>query len=165
VISLSEQTPNSYILNVATKDGSFQTPNLMASNISGITGANLQAPGSTTSIDIGNMKYIVSYQNGNSVKLELAAVSGSVTADVMKSSQFGNNGVDGTVLDNTVFTTTPTLIDTYVLDSSNEFHTTRIRQQDPATGLWSIYDVSLFPSANAARTNIWYKLIASGLSY
>jgi hypothetical protein len=162
---VSENTPNSYVLNVTNSTGSYTTPNLRLAAIEGVTGANLSEPGSTVDMRVGNMTYTVSNNNANSVRVQLAAASGSVVADVKKFSQYDNTTNDSSSWDSTTFTTTPTIIDTVVFDRSTELHTTRIRQQDPVTGLWSIYDVHLFASASGGRTNVWVQQIATGLAY
>jgi hypothetical protein len=164
-ITVSENNPRAYTLQVTNADGSFLTPNLRQASIDGVTGADLSAAGSTMSIPVGNMVYTVSRQDANSVNVRLSAASGSVLADVKKFSQYNANTIDAASYDSTTFTTTPVTIDTVVYNDSNEFHVTRIRQQDPVTGLWSIYDVNLLTSANGARTNVWVQQIATGLTY
>jgi hypothetical protein len=163
-VTVSANTPNEYILTVTDRNGSYQTPNLRQAAVDGVQSANLSAPGSTMRTRVGNMDYIVSHQGTGQVGVQLAAATGTVLADVKKNAQYDATMVDSASWDNTTFTTTPTVIDTTVYTRSNEFHTTRIRQQDPATGLWSIYDVNLFTSASGGRTNVWVQQIATGLS-
>jgi hypothetical protein len=148
---------------VSTRDGTFLSPNLRQTSV--VYSANLSEPGSSINAAVGNMIYRVSYNNATSSTVQLSAASGNVLADVKKFSQYNANAVDSSSLDSTTFTTTPTTIDTMVYNNSNEFHTTRIRQQDPATGLWSIYDVNLLPSADGARTNVWVTPVATGLTF
>jgi hypothetical protein len=163
VVTVSENTPNSYVLNIAGPTGSFNTPNLR--NSANIYSSNLSIPGNVINAQVGNLTYSVTNSSANSVQVQLAANEGNVLADVKKFSQFDATGVDSGSYDNTRFTTTPTVIDTNAYDRSNEFHTTRIRQQDPVTGLWSVHEVMLFTSASGARTDVWVREIATGISY
>jgi hypothetical protein len=127
--------------------------------------ANLSAAGRSVSVPVGSLTYKVSHNDAGSVKVELAAASGRVVADVNKFSQFNTNNIDAMAWDSTAFTTTPTVIDAIVYSRSNEHHVTRIRQQDPATGLWGLYEVNLFTSAGGTRTDVWVQEIATGLAY
>jgi hypothetical protein len=142
--------------------------------ITGATGAgvielvnsrNLSAAGSSLRVPVGNMIYTVSNNGAASVSVALEAASGSVLADVSKSSQYNATNVDATAYDSTTFTTTPTVIDAIVYNRSNERHITRIRAQDPATGLWNLYEVNLFTSAGGARTDVWVQEIETDMTY
>ena len=171
-VTVSSNTADSYVLQITDRNGSYLTPNLRASQSSGISAAagasiysaNLANTGSTLSVPVGNMIYTVNNLNAGSVRVSLGAASGSVLADVKKLSQVDSGAMDSSSWDNTTFTTTPIVIDNEVFARSNEYHVTRIRQRDPATGLWSIYEVNLYPSASGERTNVWVRQIASGLS-
>jgi hypothetical protein len=162
-VTVSQDTPGAYVLQVQNRDSSFLTPNLRG--ITGFTSGNVSQPGSSESIQVGNLTYTVGYQANGSVNVRLNATSGTVNADIKKMSQYNNTSVDSTSWDNSTFTTAPVTIDTTVYADSNEYHVTRIRQRDPVTGLWRIDDVTLFTSANGARTDIWVNEIATGLSY
>jgi hypothetical protein len=164
-IQVSENTPNSYVLSVNNATGSYVTPNLRLAAVDGVYSSNLSVPGNVINARVGNLTYSVTNNDPTSVKVQLAANSGNVLADVKKFSQFDGAGMDSDSWDNTRFTTTPTVIDAVVYDRSSERHITRIRQQDPETGLWSVHEVSLFTSAGGARTNVWVQEIATGLSY
>jgi hypothetical protein len=163
-VTVREDTPLSYVLDVTNQDGTFQTPNLRPS-VENVRSANLGVPGSTVSTQVGNLTYTASYNDANSLRVQLSAASGAVLADVKKFSQYNATQVDSASYDNTTFTTAPTTIDTIVFDDSNEFHITRIRQLDPATGLWNLYDVHLYTSANGTRTNLWTVPVATGLRF
>jgi hypothetical protein len=164
-ITVSQDTPTAYVLQVTDRNGTVLTPNLRKAFADGIYGANLSTAGSSISVPVGNMTYTVSNLDASSVRVQLGATSGTVLADVKKTAQYDAGGTDASSWDNTVFTTTPTVIDSQVYARSNEMHVTRIRQQNPATGLWSIYDVHLFSSQNSGRTNVWVEPIATGLSF
>ncbi|MDR1736195.1 MAG: hypothetical protein LBR85_04920 [Oscillospiraceae bacterium] len=128
--------------------------------------ADVSVPGSSLSARVGNLIYTVSnLEKKDVVKVDIRAASGSVLADVKRFAQFGATGIDSAHWDNITFTATPFTIDETVLNTTNEFHTTRIRQQDPATGLWSVYDVHLFASNLGARTDIWVQQIGTGRTY
>ncbi len=130
-----------------------------------IESANLSVPGSELTTRVGNLDYTARYNAADSVSIQLRAVSENVLADVNKFAQYTPTGMNSASWDNTTFTTAPTTIDAVVYSRSNERHVTRIRQQDPATGLWSIHDVTLYSSANGARTNVWVAPIATDLAF
>jgi hypothetical protein len=161
-ISISESTPSSYVLQVTDRNGSYLTPNLRSAGT--VNSANLSTAGSSMSTQVGNLIYTVNNANNGAVSVQLSAASGTVLADVKKNAQFDAAGMDSASWDNTTFTTTPVTIDAQVFGRSNEYHITRIRQQDPATGLWNICDVNLFVSASGGRTNVWTDCKASGLT-
>jgi hypothetical protein len=127
--------------------------------------ANLSVPGSSASVQVGNLIYKISYSNTGSAKVELSAASGTVLADVNKTSLYNTTSMDASSFDNTTFTTTPTMIDAIVYNRSNERHSTQIRQQDPQTGLWNLYNVHSFTSAGGARTDVWVEELGTDLSY
>jgi hypothetical protein len=133
--------------------------------IAAVESAGLTASGRSMSVPVGNMVYKVTANDAASVKVELSAASGKVLADVNKFSQYNTNNIDAMAWDNTSFTTSPTLLDAIVYSRSNEHHVTRIRQQDPATGQWSLHEVHLFTSDGGARTNVWVQEIAEGLTF
>jgi hypothetical protein len=163
-VTVSEDTQRSYVLEVTNRDGSFLTPNLSPLADTSVYSANLAGAGSSMNVPVGNLIYTVSNYNAGASQVQLRAAAGTVPADVKKFSQFDTTQVDSSSWDNAAFTETPTVIDTMVYGRSNEFHVTRIRQQDPSTGLWSLYEVNLFSSASDARVNVWVKRIATGLT-
>jgi len=126
--------------------------------------ANLSTAGTALTVPVGNMTYSIT-NTGGTISETLAATSGTVVADVKSLSQYDGSGLNSTSFDNTTFTTTPTALDATIYKNSNEYLDTRIRQQDPTTGLWSIYEVATLVSDNGARVNTWVTPIATGLSF
>jgi len=61
--------------------------------------------------------------------------------------------------------TTRTPGDDAIYQNSREMHRAWIRIQNPASTLWSLYEVNLYPSANGARTTVWVNVIEEGVSY
>ncbi len=59
-ITVNQNTPNSYVLEVTNKNGSYLTPNLRSGNRE-IYSADLSMPGSTMTANVGNLAYTVSY--------------------------------------------------------------------------------------------------------
>ncbi len=157
-IAVSRNTRDAYVLEVTSATGTYQTPNLRQAT-ENVSGANLAATGSTVSAQVGNLNYTLTKNSAGYLDATLAATSGSVVADVAKSTVSGAN------YDSQTYTTAPKPVGAPVNPNPGEYYVMRVRQQDPATGLWSLHDVSVFASANGARTNIWVKEIASGLSY
>lgn len=46
-----------------------------------------------------------------------------------------------------------------------EEHSMKIRQQDPATKLWSLCEIHSFISANGARTSVWVQWSGTDVTY
>jgi hypothetical protein len=164
-VSVSESTPEVYVLNVTDKNGSYSTPNLRGTAVESMTSANLSEPQSSVDVSVGNLIYTAANSGENSLTVQLRSKTGGVLADVNKFAQYNSINLNSTALDKTTFTTVPTTVDAMVYNNSNERHLTQIRQQDPETGLWSVHEVNLFTSAGGSRTDIWVRKIAAGLSY
>jgi hypothetical protein len=163
VVTESTNTPMEYRLQVTNENGSYITPNLRAVPV--MYSANLSSSGSTLNIPVGNMTVRYNGLGNGNVSEQIMANSGTVTADVKKIAQYDTTAVDSSAMDDATFTATPTAVDTTIYGHSNEYHVTRIRQQDPATGLWSLYDVHLFASNGSTRVNAWVEQKAEGMSF
>ena len=84
-------------------------------------------------------------------------------ADIKRSTIY-NSTPEGDQWDNRNITGSLT-IDGLLYFNSNEMHLTRIRQQDPVTGLWSLCDVHMYPSYAARRVSIWVKWIEFNVDF
>ena len=104
-----------------------------------------------------NVVYRLQYLSATAVVASVKPLSIPVLTDI-KRSAFYDGAVEGQQWDN--YTLSGTLaVDAIVYNRSNEKHLTRIRQQDPETGLWSLCDVNMYSSKNGGRANIWVNWI------
>lgn len=55
--------------------------------------------------------------------------------------------------------------DSLMYSRSEEEHSIKIRQQDPATKLWSLCEIHSFISANGARTSVWVQWSGTDVTY
>lgn len=120
--------------------------------------------GKSYDVKIKNVIDRLSYSSADAVNLKLLSTGGTILIDVRRFSCF-NSSVEGQTLNNYNLTSTPVDIDSIIYSNSVETHQTRIRQQDPITKLWSLYDVNLFVSANGSRTTIWIYMIAENVDF
>lgn len=126
---------------------------------------NISGTGKSYDVKIKNVIYRLSYSSADAVNLKLLSTGGgTILVDVRRFSCF-NSSVEGQTLNNYNLTSTPVDIDSIIYSNSVETHQTRIRQQDPITKLWSLYDVNLFVSANGSRTTIWIYMIAENVDF
>lgn len=126
---------------------------------------NINGTGKSYDVKIKNVIYRLSYSSADAVNLKLLSTGGgTILVDVRRFSCF-NSSVEGQTLNNYNLTPTPVDIDSIIYSNSVETHQTRIRQQDPITKLWSLYDVNLFVSANGSRTTIWIYMIAENVDF
>ncbi|SDN04633.1 hypothetical protein SAMN04488502_1111, partial [Dendrosporobacter quercicolus] len=119
---------------------------------------NLSASGSSFDVPVGNISYQLQYSTSSSLSLSVSALVSSITVDIKRSSQY-DSAVEGTSLNGVTLTPTSVQLDSLIYSNSNEMHRTWIRQQDPDTSLWSLYEIDLFASVAGARTSIWVYLI------
>lgn len=147
--------------------GDFDT-GILARGTNGMTPTvyhtNLSTSGSSYDIVIKNVVYHLQASAGT-IALSLRSTGSSILADVKRSSQYDATGIEGSSLNGVTLTTTNQSLDSIIYDNSNEMHRTWIRQRDPITNLWSLYEVDLFPSDNGARTDIWVYKIYENASY
>lgn len=116
--------------------------------------SNLSVSGRILDIQIKNVHYILQYATSTNLSLYVRANRPDVRVDIRVGSVWGIAASDGSSIDDTILAQTNTLLDTIVYDNSNETHMTWIRQRDPDTGLWNMYEVRLYASANGARVSV-----------
>lgn len=163
-ISILEDSPLSYKLQITTAESMITTPNLKTNYT--VYSANLKDTGSYLEVPVGNIIYRIEYSTALDLRLKLkAAGETSINADIKKFSQYNATANESVSNDSYTLTSTFLTIDSNIYHSSNEYHITRIRQQDPETNLWSICDVHLFASSSGARVDVWIEWKGVGLSY
>lgn len=82
-----------------------------------------------------------------------------VLADIRRTSIYNGSTVEAQTWDNATISGR-TVLDEIVYTQSQETHSMRIRQQDPATKLWSLCEVYSFLSAGGARSSVrvqWFE--------
>jgi hypothetical protein len=158
-----QDTPLTYQLDIATADDVFTTPNLRTS--AQTYDFSLNSTNTTYSVTVLNVVYTLTYISDSIASLTLSPldVAEPILIDVKRSTQYDST-VEGQQWDN--YTLSETLnIDQTIYSNSNEIHRTRLRQQDPTTGLWSLCDIKLFMSNGGARTTLWIEWIEMNASY
>ncbi|WP_394524610.1 hypothetical protein [Lacrimispora sp. JR3] len=111
---------------------------------------------------VGNVIYRLSYGAADYISISILPVSGSVLIDLKRSSQYDGT-IDASTLNNYTLSSIQSL-DSIVYNSSREMHRVWLRQQDPDTSLWSLYEIDTFSSASGARTTVWVYLIESDVT-
>jgi len=164
VITIVEDTPLSYKLNFKTSIDDITTPNLFkALNEYHI---DLSAANSTLNIPLKNL--ILTYQrtSATTVRITVAAKDTAVPVltDMRRVTIYNSTSVESQTYNNTKVSTR-TVLDEIVYSESQESHSMQIRQQDPATSLWSLCEIRTFISAGGARTSVWIQWYEYDVSY
>lgn len=124
----------------------------------GVYHTNLSASGSLLDVPVGKVIYRIQHASATTVAMNVRAASNSVVVDIKRSAQY-DSSAEGQSLNNFSLTTNAQNLDSGIINISNEMHRTWIRQQDPATFLWSMYEVDLFVSKAGARVSVCVYLI------
>lgn len=121
---------------------------------------NLSSTGSAREITLG--KLILNVQNGSSSSIRLslraANTAAPVLVDLRRTTIYDGSTIESQTWNSVPFSTSQ-IIDDVLYDNSQETHWMRLRQQDPATSLWSMCQITTFASAAGARVSIivdWY---------
>ena len=157
-------TPISYRLNFKTTTEDITTPNLFKPLDE--YHVDLSASGSTLNIPLGSL--ILTYQNttSSSVRISVAAkdTAAPVLTDIRRITIFNAGSIESQTFNNTTVSTR-LVLDDLVYSQSQESHSMLIRQQDPATKLWSLCEIHSFISNGGARTSIWVQWSETDVSY
>ena len=163
-VTVAESTPTSYKINFKTDTQDITTPNLLA--VMDTRNVDLSTLNSSVDIPIG--KLILTYQNtsANSIRISVRAADAStpVLTDMRRSTIYDAIAVEAQTFNNTTVTTA-VVLDDLMYSQSQESHWMRIRQQDPATKLWSMCMVYSFASQNGSRTSISIQWLYTGASF
>lgn len=105
-------------------------------------------------LPLGNLYYMIQRQPDNSLRVNINAkyiegTTGPTIVDVVCSS-----GVKTQSMENAEIRHLFIEIHNAVHPNSSEMHRTWIRQQNPTTKLWSLHEICLFSSVDAARIDI-----------
>ena len=153
VVTVAEETPLSYKLRFATSGQALTTPNLFAP--ASEYHADLSAVGSTLVIPLKDLE--LSYQTTSATALRITLApkdaAAPVLVDLRRTSIYNGSTVETSTLNGTTVSGR-TVVDEIVYTNSQETHQMVLRQQDPASKLWSLYEVHSFLSAAGARRSV-----------
>ena len=163
-ITVAEDTPLSYKLRVKTAEQSLTTPNLFAPFTE--YHADLSATGSTLAMPLKDL--VLTYQNTSSTALHITIApretGAAVLVDARHTAIYNGSTVETTTL-NGALVSARTVLDEIVYTASQETHSMVIRQQDPATKLWSLCEIHSFLSAGDARGSVSIRWSEYDVSY
>ena len=153
VVTVAEETPLSYKLRFATSGQALTTPNLFAP--ASEYHADLSAVGSALVIPLKVLE--LSYQTTSATALRITLApkdaAAPVLVDLRRTSIYNGSTVETSTLNGTTVSGR-TVVDEIVYTNSQETHQMVLRQQDPASKLWSLCEVHSFLSAAGARCSV-----------
>ena len=152
-ITVEESSPTAYRVRFHGSGADVVSPNLRASPE--VYNMNLSSTGSAREITLG--KLILNVQNGSSSSIRLslraANTAAPVLVDLRRTTIYDGSTIESQTWNSVPFSTSQ-IIDDVLYDNSQETHWMRLRQQDPATSLWSMCQITTFASAAGARVSI-----------
>jgi len=153
VVSVAEDTPLSYRLHFQTSEQELTTPNLYAP----LTEYHVDLSAANSTLDIPLKALVLTYKRSSASALRISIApkdaAASVLVDVRRTTIYDGSTIETQTMNNTTVSTS-VAIDSTVYTNSQETHNMRIRQQDPATKLWSLCEINSFLSAGGARCSI-----------
>lgn len=153
VVTVAEETPLSYKLRFATSGQALTTPNLFAP--ASEYHADLSAVGSALVIPLKDLE--LSYQTTSATALRITMAprdaAAPVLVDLRRTSIYNGSTVETTTLNGSTVSGR-TVVDEIVYTNSQETHQMVLRQQAPASKLWSLCEIRSFLSATGARCSV-----------
>ena len=153
MVTVAEETPLSYKLRFATSGQALTTPNLFAP--ASEYHADLSAVGSTLVIPLKDLE--LSYQTTSATALRITLApkdaAAPVLVDLRRTSIYNGSTVETTTLNGSTVSGR-TVVDEIVYTNSQETHQMVLRQQDPASKLWSLCEIRSFLSAAGVRCSV-----------
>lgn len=125
---------------------------------------NLEASGSSMEGAVGNVLLRVVYNGSDSVDMTIGPLTVPLMIDYKRLSFWDALGIES-VVGNGVTLSTTISVDGLIFSSSRETHYVWLRQQDPVTLLWSLFEIHLFSSDTKRRTTASVYLIEENVSY
>ena len=121
------------------------------------SGADVVSPNLRASPEVYNMNLS---STGSAIRLSLRAAdtAAPVLVDLRRTTIYDGSTIESQTWNSVSFSTAQ-IIDDILYDNSQETHWMRLRQQDPATKLWSMCQITTFASAAGARVSViidWY---------
>ena len=153
VVTVAEDTPLSYRLHVQTGEQELTTPNLYAP----LTEYHVDLSAANSTLDIPLKNLVLTYQRSSASALRISIApkdaAAPVLVDIRRTTIYDGSTIETQTMNNTTVSSSVAL-DGTVYTNSQETHNMRIRQQDPATKLWSLCEINSFLSAGGARCSI-----------
>ena len=153
VITIAEDTPRSYRLHFQSGEQELTTPNLFAPFTE--YHVDLSAANSTLNIPLKDL--VLTYQRSSASALRISIAPKDAAAPVLvgirRTTIYDGSTIETQAMNSTAVSASVAL-DGTVYTNSQETHNMRIRQQDPATKLWSMCEINSFLSAAGARCSI-----------
>ena len=153
MVTVAEETPLSYKLRFATSGQALTTPNLFAP--ASEYHADLSAVGSALVIPLKDLE--LSYQTTSATALRITMAprdaAAPVLVDLRRTSIYNGSTVETSTLNGSTVSGR-TVVDEIVYTNSQETHQMVLRQQDPASKLWSLCEIRSFLSAAGARCSV-----------
>ena len=163
-ITVAEDTPLSYRLHFQTSQQELTTPNLFAPFTE--YHADLSAVGSALVMPLKDL--VLTYQCTSSTALRITIApndsAASVLVDVRRTSIYNGSTVETLTLNGSTVSGR-VVLDDIVYTNSQESHSMQIRQQNPATKLWSLCEIHSFLSAGGARVSVRIQWSEYDISY
>ena len=162
-VEVAEDTPTSYKVHFKTDSQDFTSPNLRAQPQ--VYNANLSAVGQQIEAPLLSLVLTVEYTSSTTLRIALRPAQSAVPvlADIRRVSIY-DGLIDNQTWNNTSVTGR-VVLDDVVYSQSQEMHWIRLRQQDPATKLWSQCEVRTFASLGGARTSVCVDWMYTGASF
>lgn len=153
VITVAEDTPRSYKLRFQSVEQELTTPNLFAPFTE--YHVDLSAANSTLNIPLKDL--VLTYQRSSASALRISIApkdaAAPVLVDIRRTTIYDGSTIETQAM-NSATVSASVALDGTVYTNSQETHNMRIRQQDPATKLWSMCEINSFLSAAGARCSI-----------
>ena len=163
-ITVEQNIPTVYKVRFKTAETDFLTPNLKA--VPEVYNANLSSAGSVLTVPLEALNMTLQNTSATSLRFSLQpAVTGtSIVADIRRASIYDGASIDSQTNDNLTISGV-FVVDDLIYSQSQEMHWTRIRQQEPSTGLWSMCEIRIFSSRGGARTSVCVNWLYTGASF
>ena len=164
VITVAEDTPLSYKLHFRTTQQELTTPNLFAPVLA--YHVDLSVVNSTLAIPLKDLVLTYQCTSASALRISIAPkdTAAPVVVDVRRTSIYNGSTIETQTLNGSTISAR-TVLDEIIYSNSQETHSMKLRQQDPATKLWSLCEVSSFISAAGARTSIRIQWSEYDVSY
>ena len=153
VITVAEDTPRSYKLHFQSGEQELTTPNLFAPFTE--YHVDLSAANSTLNIPLKDLALTYQRSSASALRISIAPkdAAAPVLVDIRRTTIYDGSTIETQTMNSTSVSASVAL-DGTVYTNSQETHNMRIRQQDPATKLWSMCEINSFLSAGGARCSI-----------
>ena len=153
VITVTEDTPRSYKLHFQSGEQELTPPNLFAPFTE--YHVDLSAANGTLNIPLKDLALTYQRSSASALRISIAPkdAAAPVLVGIRRTTIYDGSTIETQTMNSTAVSASVAL-DGTVYTNSQETHNMRIRQQDPATKLWSMCEINSFLSAGGARCSI-----------